>query len=167
MGAEVDILKGGKMDYPDSVLAELDFVVGSVHTGFAQSEALLTGRVVAAMHNPFVTLIAHPTGRLMGQRESYAINLEAVFRAAVDTGTALEINAYPQRLDLCDTAARKAGEMGVMLAMSTDTHAVEQFSNIRFGLGVERRAWLKPSQVLNCFSLKELQTWIAKKRAKR
>ncbi len=167
MGAEVDILKSGKMDYPDSVLAELDFVVGSIHTGFTQSEALLTGRVIAAMHNPFVTLIAHPTGRLMGQRESYAINLEAVFRAAVDTGTALEINAYPQRLDLCDTAARKAGEMGVMLAISTDTHAVEQFNNIRFGLGVARRAWLKPGQVLNCFSLKELQTWIAKKRTKK
>lgn len=166
MGSEVDILADGSLDYPDSVLSELDFVVASVHTGFTQSQAQLTRRMIAAMNNPYIALIAHPTGRLMGSRESYAIDLEAVFQAAKETRTALEINAYPQRLDLCDTAARRAGEAGVMLAISTDTHAVEQFHNIQFGLGVARRAWLGPRQVLNTFTLKELQAWIAKKRTK-
>ncbi|MBI4341395.1 MAG: DNA polymerase/3'-5' exonuclease PolX [Candidatus Omnitrophica bacterium] len=164
MGAEVDILNEGRMDYPDEVLAELDFVVGSIHSGFTQSEAALTKRMITAMRNPYVTLIAHPTGRLMGQREPYAIDLEAVFRAAKETGTAMEINAYPQRLDLCDTAAHRAGELGIMLAISTDTHGLDQYQNITYGLGVARRAWLTKRQLLNCFSLKELLSWIGKKR---
>lgn len=164
MGAEVDILADGAMDYPDEVLAELDFVVGSIHTGFTQSEALLTRRMVTAMRNPYVTLIAHPTGRLMGQREPYALDLEAVAKTAAETGTALEINAYPKRLDLCDTAARRAKELGAMLAISTDTHSLDQLDHLRIGLGVARRAWAEPRHLLNCFSLAELQAWIGRKR---
>ena len=167
MGAEVDILTDGSMDYPNTVLAELDFVVGSIHSGFTQNEATLTRRMITAMHNPYVTLIAHPTGRLMGQREPYAINLEAVFQAAKETGTAMEINAYPKRLDLCDTAARRAKDVGVMLAISTDTHSVDQFEHMIFGLGVARRAWVEPRHLLNCFSLNQLLQWIAKKRTRR
>ncbi len=166
MGAEVDILAEGAMDYPDDVLAELDFVVGSIHTGFTQSEAMLTRRMVTAMRNPYVTLIAHPTGRLMGQREPYPLDLEAVAKAAAETGTALEINAYPRRLDLCDTAARRARELGAMLAVSTDTHSVDQLDHLRIGLGVARRAWTEPSHLLNCKSLAELQTWISRKRTR-
>ncbi|MBI4004499.1 MAG: DNA polymerase/3'-5' exonuclease PolX [Candidatus Omnitrophica bacterium] len=164
MGAEVDILNEGKMDYPNEVLADLDFVIGSVHTGFTQAEAVITRRIVRAMDNPYLTLLAHPTGRLMGQREPYAVNLEKVFQAAKTTGTAVEINAYPRRLDLCDTAARRAQELGVMLAVSTDSHSLDQLDQVRFGLGVARRAWLEPRHLLNCLSLEQLSAWIARKR---
>jgi DNA polymerase (family 10) len=164
MGAEVDILADGSMDYPDRVLAELDFVVGSIHSGFTQSESILTRRILTAMRNPYVTLIAHPTGRLMGQREPYAVDLEAVFRAAKDTGTALEINAYPKRLDLGDAAARRAKDAGAMLAISTDSHALDQLEQMAIGVGVARRAWLEPRHLLNCLSRTELLAWIARKR---
>lgn len=165
-GAEVDILNDGTMDYPDAVLAELDFVVGSLHSGLGQSETLLTRRIIAAMRNPYVTLIAHPTGRLMGQREPSAVDLNAVFQAARETRTAVEINAYPKRLDLCDTAARQARDAGVMLAISTDTHSRDQLDNMAIGLGVARRAWLEPRQLLNSFTVKQLLAWIAQKRAR-
>ena len=164
MGAEVDILNDGSLDYPDRVLADLDFVVGSIHSGFTQSEAALTRRLVTAMRNPYVTLVAHPTGRLMGQREPYPIDLEAVFRAARETGTALEINAYPKRLDLGDTAARRAKETGAMLAISTDSHSLDQLGQMAIGLGVARRAWAEPRHLLNCLSLDQLLRWIARKR---
>ena len=121
-GAEVDILARGRMDYPDPLLRQLDFVIGSVHSGFQQDEATLTQRLVTAIRHPSVTMIAHPTGRLFGQRDPYAVDLDAVFDAARDTHTALEINAYPKRLDLSDATARKAREQGVWLAISTDTH---------------------------------------------
>ena len=163
-GAEVDILNDGSMDYPDEILAKLDFVVGSIHSGFGQGEATLTRRLVRAMRNPYVTLIAHPTGRLMGQREPYPIDLDEVFTAAKETGTALEINAYPKRLDLCDTAARLAKEAGVMLAISTDTHSLDQLDHMAIGLGVARRAWLEPRHLLNCLTRPQLLAWIARKR---
>jgi DNA polymerase (family 10) len=164
MGAEVDILNDGSMDYPNEVLAELDFVIGSIHSGFTQGEAAITRRIIAATQNPYVTLIAHPTGRLMGQREPYPVDLEAVYHAAQKTGTALEINAYPKRLDLCDTAARRARHLGVTLAISTDTHSLDQLDQMVFGLGVARRAWCEPRHLLNCRSLEELVRWVARKR---
>jgi DNA polymerase (family 10) len=164
MGAEVDILKDGVMDYPHDVLAGLDFVIGSVHSGFTQPEAVMTRRIIRAMENPYLTLLAHPTGRLMGQRDAYAVNVEAVLNAAKATGTAVEINAYPRRLDLCDTAARRAQTLGVTLAISTDSHSLDQLDQMTFGLGVARRAWLEPRDLLNCFSLKQLLTWIDRKR---
>ena len=164
MGAEVDILNDGAMDYPNEVLADLDFVVGSIHTGFGQGEARLTHRLVTAMHNPYVTLIAHPTGRLMGQREPYPVDLETVFKAAKETGTALEINAYPRRLDLSDVAARRAKTTGVMLAISTDSHSLDQLEQMAFGIGVARRAWVEARDLLNCRSLRSLTAWIGRKR---
>jgi DNA polymerase (family 10) len=118
------------------------------------------------MHNPYVTLIAHPTGRLMGQRDGYPIDLEAVYRAAKDTGTALEINAQPRRLDLSDAAAKRAGECGVTMAISTDTHSANQLDYMALGLGVARRAWLTPKQILNCLPRTKLLDWIAVKRAR-
>ena len=166
MGAEVDILTDGSMDYPDAVLAGLDFVVASIHSGFGQSEAVLTRRIITAMRNPYVTLIAHPTGRLMGQREPYPVDLGAVFKAARDTETAMEINAYPRRLDLSDVAARRAGDAGVMLAISTDSHSADQFETIAFGLGVARRAGLEPQGLLNCLPLARLRAWVARKRTR-
>lgn len=165
MGAEVDILSDGSMDYPDEVLAELDFVVGSIHSGFTQGERVITQRIIAAMRNPYVTLIAHPTGRLMGRREPYPVDLEAVCQAAKDTGTALEMNAYPKRMDLCDTAARRAKDLGVMLAISTDTHSLDQLDQMVFGLGIARRAWVEPKQLLNCLSRQALLSWVGRKRS--
>jgi DNA polymerase (family 10) len=167
MGAEVDILSDGSMDYPNDVLADLDFVIGSIHSGFTQPEALLTRRIVTAMRNPYVSLIAHPTGRLMGQREPYPVDLETLFKVARETTTALEINAYPKRLDLCDTAAKRANELGVMLAISTDSHSADQLDQMAFGIGVARRAWVTPDRLLNCLSLHQLLQWIARKRSHR
>src|SRR3989338_8520211 len=164
MGAEVDILKDGVMDYPHEVLAGLDFVIGSVHSGFTQPEAVMTRRIIRAMETPCLTLLAHRPGRLRGQRDSYAVNLEAVLNAAKATGTAVEINAYPRRLDLCDTAARRAQTLGVMLAISTDSHSLDQLDQMTFGLGVARRAWMEPRHLLNCLSLPQLSAWIARDR---
>ncbi len=164
MGAEVDILSDGSMDYPNEVLADLDVVVGSIHSGFSQGEAALTYRLLRAMRNPYVTLIAHPTGRLMGQREPYPIDFDEVFKTAKETQTAIEINAYPKRLDLNDTAARQARDAGVMLTISTDTHSLDQLDQMVFGLGVARRAWLEPRHLLNGLPLPELLQWIARKR---
>ena len=163
-GAEVDILADGKMDYPDSVLAELDFVVGSIHSGFTQPEAQITKRLIAAMRNPYVTIIGHPTGRLLGQRPPYAMDVAAVLKEAKDTGTALEMNAAPQRLDLTDTMARQARQAGVMLAICTDSHSKEQLGYMTLGVGRARRAWLQSSDLLNCMTLKRLTTWINRKR---
>jgi len=164
IGAEVDILNRGVMDYPNELLRELDFVIGSIHSGFRQDQTTITNRIVQAMRNPYVTMIAHPTGRLMGQREPYAVDLDVVFRVAKATHTALEINAYPKRLDLNDVAARRAKEVGVMLAISTDTHSLDQLDNMTIGIGVARRAWLEPKHVLNSFSRDQLLAWVQQKR---
>ncbi len=165
VGAEVDILERGRLDYPDDMLRRLDFVVASIHSGFKQDEATITNRIVTAMRNPYVTMIAHPTGRLLGQRDPYAVDLEQVFRVAADTQTALEINAYPKRLDLNDTAARRAKELGVMLGISTDTHRLDQLETIALGVAVARRAWAGPAHVLNCLTRPQLLAWIRRKRA--
>ena len=163
-GAEVDILPDGRLDYPDAVLQELDVVTGSVHTNFRQGRELMTRRIIRAMRHPLVTLIAHPTGRIIGRRDPYDVDLDAVLRAAADTRTALEINASPERLDLCDTAAAQARQRGVMLALSTDAHSRGELNDMAIGLGVARRAWLQPRHLLNCFTLRELLTWVAVKR---
>ena len=165
MGAEVDILVDGAMDYPDAVLAELDFVVGSIHSGFQQDEAVITRRIVTAMRNRYVTMIAHPTGRLIGERDPYAVDLETVFAAAKETRTVLEINASPHRLDLNDAAARRARELGVLLAVSTDTHALGEMDHMAIGLATARRAWCEPRHVLNCLPLNRLLAWIGQKRS--
>ncbi len=164
MGSEVDILERGRLDYPDALLSQLDFVIGSIHSGFKQDEATLTNRLTRAMDNPYLSMIAHPTGRLMGQRDPYAVNLETVFAAASATHTALEINAYPKRLDLNDQHARRAKDLGVRLAISTDTHSLDQLNDITIGLGVARRAWLEPTHLLNCLSRNQLLAWVHEKR---
>ncbi len=164
-GAEVDILQGGRMDFPDRLLSRLDFVIGSIHSGFKQDASTITKRIVTAMRNPYVSLIAHPTGRLMGQRDAYAVDLDAVFAAARATRTAVEINAYPKRLDLDAASARRAREQGVMLAISTDTHTLDQLDHIAIGVGIARRAWLEPKHLLNCLSRDQLLSWIRRKRA--
>jgi DNA polymerase (family 10) len=148
-GTECDILGDGTMDFPDEVLRELDIVLAAVHSRFAQTRAEMTARIVRALEHPHVDILAHPTGRLIGSREPYDVDLEAVFAAAVRHGKALEINGSPDRLDLADAQARRAAELGIPIAVNSDTHYLSNLDNLELGLGVARRAWLGPAQILN------------------
>ncbi|MCK4680442.1 DNA polymerase III, partial [bacterium] len=143
-------------DFPDDCLEKLDVVVGSIHSGFQQSRDKITGRILSAIQNPHVDIIGHPTGRLLGARPAYDVDLEAVMAAAADTGTALEINAYHERLDLNDINARRAAEMGVKVAISTDSHHVDQMWVMELGVRTARRAWLTPANILNTLTTKRL-----------
>lgn len=160
MGAEVDIKSGGKLDYPDELLAECDVVVASVHMAQQQTERALTGRLVSAIENENVDIIAHPTGRVIGQREPYDIDLQAVLEAAARTGTALEINAHPSRLDLSDVNAKAAKEAGVKMAVNSDAHEAEQLLTMKYGLNVARRAWLEKKDLLNAMPLADLRSFL-------
>ncbi|MBI3317563.1 MAG: DNA polymerase/3'-5' exonuclease PolX [Candidatus Omnitrophica bacterium] len=164
MGAEVDILPDGRMDYPDRLLAKLDLVIAAVHSAFKQPREQMTRRIVKALSNRYVSILAHPTGRLLGEREPYDLDLEEVCRVASRTGTALEINCYTQRLDLNDLQARQAKGLGARLALSTDTHALDQLNDIELGLAMARRAWVTPEDLLNTMGLNELLNWVKRKR---
>ena len=152
-GTECDILDGGALDYPDEILRELDYTIVSVHSKFSLTEEEQTERVVTALRNPYANIFAHPTTRLLGSRDPIALDLEAVMDAAAGSGTALEVNAYPNRMDLNGAYARMAKEKGCMLAIDTDSHAHGQLGNMRFGVGLARRGWLEPDQVVNCWQL--------------
>ena len=152
-GSEVDILKDGSLDFSDELLAQLDIVVASVHEGFSMREAEMTNRVIRAIENPYVTIIGHPTGRLLGRRPGYAINLEAVIDAAAANRVALEVNAAPSRLDLEPSAVRQARSRGALLSINTDAHAIADIGRGLFGINVARRGWLEKTDVLNTYSL--------------
>jgi DNA polymerase (family X) len=154
-GSEVDIRADGTLDYPDKVLAELDFVIASLHTGWRASEEANTERILKAIANPWVDVIGHPTGRLIGQREAYEVDLEQIFQAAAKAGVALEINAHPERLDLKDVHARRAKEVGVKLIIDTDTHRLDGLQLMRFGVATARRGWLETKDIINCLPGKE------------
>ena len=156
MGTEVDIKADGELDYPDELLARCDVVVASVHMGQQQAERAITGRLISAIENKNVDIIGHPTGRIINQREPYDLDLQAVLEAAARTGTALEINAYPGRLDLNDINARAAKEMGVRMSINTDAHDPTMLLNMKYGVNVARRAWLEKKDLLNAMSLPEL-----------
>jgi DNA polymerase (family 10) len=156
-GIEVDILKDGDLDLPDTALAKLDVVVASVHSFFDLPREAQTRRVIRAMQNRHVSIIGHPTGRLIGSRAAYDIDMERVVAAARELGCHLEINAQPDRLDLNDIHARAAKEAGVRLAISTDAHSVDGFRNMRFGVGQARRGWLTADDVINTRPLNELR----------
>lgn len=157
-GIEVDIRSDGSLDIPDDVLKTLDIVVASIHSGFKQSRQQLTSRIVSAIKNQYVSIIAHPTGRLIGERDAYEVDMDEILKAALETGTALEINAYPLRLDINDTYARKAKEMGIPIVISTDTHVTTQFNFMSYGVSIARRSWLEKTDVLNTLELKKLLT---------
>ena len=156
-GSEVDIRRYGELDYPDEVLEQLDIVVASVHSHFTLSEAEMTQRIVRAIENPFVNIIGHPTGRLLGRRPMYSLNLEEVIAAAAENKTVLEINGSPSRLDLDPEFVRMAKEAGVLLAVNTDAHDIGLFARRQFGLNVARRGWLTKDEVINTYTLEELQ----------
>ncbi|MCX8117792.1 MAG: DNA polymerase/3'-5' exonuclease PolX [Desulfobacterota bacterium] len=161
-GAEVDILSDGRLDLPDKVLQRLDIVVASVHSGFKQDREKMTRRMVKALENPFVHILGHPTGRLLGSRAPYEVELEEVMAAAKRYGKALELNAYAERLDLNDLHCRKAKEMGVRVAIGTDTHHLDQLWMMSLGVAVARRGWLERRDVLNTLPLKDLLRWCRK-----
>jgi len=163
-GTEMDIGLDGSLDFPDEVLKKLDIVVAALHSGFNQTREQLTARVVAAMRNPWVSVVAHPTGRLIGEREAYDLDMEQVLRVAKETGTALEINSYPLRLDLNDVQVRRAKELGVALVISSDLHVLSQFETLHYGVSVAQRGWLEKGDVLNTLELPDL---LKRLRAKR
>jgi DNA polymerase (family X) len=155
-GTEMDIQGDGSLDFPDQVLQKLDIVIAAVHSGFGLSREKMTARIVAAMKNRWVSIIAHPTGRLIGEREGYEVDMEELLRVAGETGTALEINSYPLRLDLGDKFVRRAKELGVALAINTDTHAKSQFETLSYGISVAQRGWLEKGDVLNTLEVPQL-----------
>lgn len=156
-GSEVDIRADGSLDFDDELLSQLDVVVASVHSAMGQDEARMTQRVIRAMNNPHVDILGHPTCRLLGERPPVAIDMEAVFQAARQSNTALEINAMPSRLDLKDVHIQRAKELGDKLVISTDAHSSEQLDHMRFGVGMARRGWCEPHHILNTRPLAELQ----------
>ncbi len=162
-GAEVDIDADGELDYGRDTLQEFDIVIAAIHTGFKQSKERLTQRIIKACQNKYVHIIAHPTGKLKGQREPYDIDLDAICRVARETNTALEINSFPDRLDLNDVNCRYAKEKGVRIAIDTDAHSLEHLDGMRYGVSVARRGWLTKKDVLNTLPLDELLKSIKKR----
>jgi len=158
-GTEVDILTDGKIDHPDKVLERLDFVVAAIHSGFKQEKEKMTKRIVRALENPLVHCLAHPTGRLLGARAPYEVDIDEVMEAAKQHGKLLEINATLERLDLDDIHCKKAKEMGIRMAIGTDSHHTDQLWMISLGVGVARRGWLETPDLLNTFTLKEILKW--------
>ena len=161
-GTECDILSDGRMDLPDSLLGDLDFVVGSVHSAFRQDVDTMTDRILKAIHNENVDCIGHPTGRLIQKRRAYTVSLGRVFEAAAEQGVMMEINAYPERLDLDDVNCRAAMEQGVSIVIGTDSHAPDQMEFMPLGVSVARRGWLEAKNVANTYSLKELERLLSR-----
>jgi len=155
---EVDILRDGSLDYPDELLARLDLVVASVHTSFKMDREQMTERIVRALRNPHVDVLGHPTGRLLLRRDPYELDLDKVIEEAAGHGLVLEINAFPDRMDLDDVWSRHAQEQGAMLCISTDAHAPDHLTYMRYGVAVARRAWLEKKDVLNALPLGALLT---------
>ena len=158
-GCELEIKADGSLDFSDEELAELDFVVASVHTSLRQERAQITERVMNALRNPYVDVIGHPSGRILGQRQESAVDLDAVIEVAAATGTALEVNSIPNRLDLDDVHVREALKRGVRLAINSDAHHPGGLDSLYYGLATARRGWATSSDVLNTLNLDELRAW--------
>ncbi|HEU4333711.1 MAG TPA: DNA polymerase/3'-5' exonuclease PolX [Candidatus Eisenbacteria bacterium] len=163
-GSEVDILPDGSLDFPDRVLERLDFVVASIHSNFTMSEEAMTARIVKALRNKHVSILAHPTGRLLLQREPYRVRLEEVLRVAAEEGVVVEINAHPMRLDLDWREAMGARARGVRFAVNPDAHHVSGYDDIRFGIGTARKAWLEKKHVVNTLAAEKLLKLFAARR---
>jgi len=159
-GIELEILADGQLDFPDEVLAELDLVIASLHTSTRQPREKVTPRMLQAIHNPHVDIIAHPTNRLLGKREPADLDMDAVLQAAAETRTALEINANPQRLDLADIYVRRALELGVLITINTDAHSPTDFDYLKFGIATARRGWASANQVINTWAPSRLSGWL-------
>jgi DNA polymerase (family X) len=159
-GSEVEVHRDGRLDFDDEILAGLDIVVASLHSGLRQPSAEFTDRLCATIGNRNVDIIAHPTGRLVERRQGADIDWPRVFGSAVETATVLEINADPARLDMDDETARSAFEAGCLISIDSDAHHPELLSLVRYGVGVARRAWIEPRQVVNTWPLDEVLAWL-------
>jgi DNA polymerase (family 10) len=155
-GIECDIKSDGSLDLPNSSLRDLDFVVASIHSGFKKDEETMTNRLISAVHNEYVSTIGHPTGRIIQKRKPYSINFDRVLEEAAKQRVSMEINAYPERLDLDDVSSRKAMEAGVLMSIGTDAHALNQMEFLPLGVSVARRGWLTANDVVNTKPIKEL-----------
>ena len=155
-GIECDIKSDGSMDYRDDVLEQLDWVVASIHIGMQRDEETITNRIISAIQNPYTRVIGHPTGRLIQKRNPYQVNLDKVFEAAAEQKVFMEINCSPSRLDLRDVDARRAKEAGVKISLGTDAHSVSQMEFLPLGVGVARRGWLEPEDVVNTWNIERV-----------
>ncbi len=163
-GTEMEIKADGSLDYADEVLAELDIVIASLHTSLGQERGKATRRLLNAIRNPHVDIIGHPTGRLIPDREGADLDMEAVFAAAAEMGTALEISAHPLRLDLNDSYAHRAAELGILLSINTDAHEPDHLDLRFFGAAIARRGWVPPDQIINTWDTDRLLTWLRNRR---
>ena len=161
-GAEVDINKDGGLEIKDEVLAKLDIVLGSIHDNFKMDKDAMTKRICKAMENRHMDIWAHPSGRVLGRREGYEVDWEVVFKQAVKTGTAIEVNAYPERLDLTWQNVKRALAMGVKLSIGTDAHAASHLEYLELGIATARRGWATKSDIINCLSVEELMKFFKK-----
>lgn len=160
-GSEVEIRADGSLDFSDAALAALDLVVAGLHVSLRQDREQVTARMLAAIRNPHVDIIAHPTGRMIPDRPGADLDLDAVLAAAAESGVALEINANPKRLDLSDVLARRALEAGCLISINTDAHRPEHFDYLHYGVAVARRAWAEPDRIINCWAPERLLAWLA------
>ncbi len=161
-GMEVDILSDGSLDMPDEVLQKLDVVIAAIHSGLKQPEEQLNARILSAIRHPLVNIIAHPTGRIIGERDRYPVDLRIIMQEAKLRGVAVELNSFPNRLDINDEGCRLAREIGVKVAINTDSHLKDQLINMEFGVATARRGWLRASDVINTMPLKELKKFLHK-----
>ena len=165
-GIEADILADGRLDYDAEILDRFDYVIGSIHSRFSMDGDAMTTRVLAAMDDPHLTILAHPTGRLLLSREPYAISVEAVLEKAADVGVAVELNADPHRLDLDWRYCRQAKELGVTIEIGPDAHSTAGLDNVHFGIGMARKAWLEAGEILNTGSADEVLAFARKRRGR-
>jgi DNA polymerase (family X) len=163
-GTELNIDADGDVDWPAEFLAGFDLCVASVHSHFTQSRRELTRRLVRACENPHVNIVGHPTGRLIGRRPAVDVDLDELFKTAARTGTAIEINASPDRLDLADEYIHQARRYGVKFAINTDAHATTHLAYLRYGVGTAQRGWLSADDVINTWPLRRLRTFLRKGR---
>jgi DNA polymerase (family 10) len=163
-GIEVDVLDDGSLDLPDSALAPLDVVIAAVHSKFNLSRAAQTKRILAALDNPHVRILAHPLGRLIDQREPYDVDMPAIVRKCKARNVALELNAHPERLDLIDIHCRMAKDEGALVVINSDAHSVHEFDNLVYGVGQARRGWLETDDVLNTRPLADVRQWLRTRR---
>ncbi len=156
----MEIRADGTLDYPEEVLAQLDVVIASLHTGLRQPREQVTARLLNAIRNPHVDIIGHPRGQMIPNRPPADLDMDAVFAAAKETGTVLEINANPQRLDLDDTHAQRAVQLGIKLAINTDSHSASDFDLLHYGITTARRGWVKPENVINTWPTDQFIAWM-------
>jgi DNA polymerase (family 10) len=166
-GSEVDILPDGSLDYPDDLLCQMDFVVASVHSRFNMPQAEMTARIIKAMHNPYVTMIGHLTGRLLLARQGYAVDIAAIIEEAIRLGVIIEVNANPHRLDLDWRHLRAAQAHGLLTSINPDAHSPNGLGDVTYGVGIARKGGLTAERVLNTRGLQDIQDWLAQQRRMR